>query len=91
MDLAVMAATFGLLGLIALVTGALAARKGYRFFNWMFAGGIIGLLILCFLPFANAPGLPAAEQRTRAEKGNIIGRNISLVVVALAILRVIVE
>jgi len=40
-------------GIISLITGALGARKGYNFFLWMLAAGVIGLVILSFLPFAN--------------------------------------
>jgi hypothetical protein len=41
---------------ISLVTGALAARKGDNFILWALAAGILGLIILAFLPFCNKPG-----------------------------------
>ena len=35
---------------VCVVTGALAARKGYNFFFWVLAGGIVGLLARRFCP-----------------------------------------
>jgi hypothetical protein len=34
----------------------LAARKGYAWYLWTIACGLIGLAVLAFLPFANKPG-----------------------------------
>lgn len=47
---------------ICLITGTLAARKGYNFYLWVLAGGIIGLVILSFLPFVNRGDLSEIEQ-----------------------------
>ncbi len=58
---------------ICLVTGALAARKGYSFWLWLFAGGIIGLVILAFLPFVNKGDFSEIERRERTKTGNIVG------------------
>ncbi len=77
----------GFLGIIGLVTGALAKRKGYKFLPWFFAGGIIGLLVLAFLPNANDPKVSEIERRIQTEKGNVIGRNIAIFSLALALLR----
>lgn len=79
----------GFLLAICLVTGALAARKGYNFRIWFFAGGVIGLTWLCFLPFANSPELPDWEQWARIESGNRIGRNIALFSLVLVLVRLI--
>ena len=57
---------------VCVVTGALAARKGYNFFLWILAGGIIGLLALAFLPFTNK-----GENEHLKKRGNLIGGGIS--------------
>jgi MFS family permease len=75
------------LTIISLVTGALAARKGYKFIIWFFGGGIIGLIALCFLPFANSPELPEWEKRARVEKGNHLGYKIIVVNILLMVIR----
>jgi hypothetical protein len=88
MDWVVAAAAIGFLGVIGLITGALAARKGYAFVPWIFAGGIIGLMVLAFLPFANDPELSEFEQRKRATRGNDIGRKIAIVSLIIGLLRI---
>lgn len=62
---------------IFLVTGALAVRKGYSFFPWVFACGLLGLIVLTFLPVANDPQLSGSQNRERAEKGDRIGRGLA--------------
>lgn len=59
--------------LISLVTGALAARKGYNFILWALAAGIIGLIILAFLPFTNKPDQKPEVQQSLRKTGNTIG------------------
>ena len=66
---------------VCVVTGALAARKGYNFFFWVLAGGIIGLLALAFLPFTNK-----GENEQLKKRGNLIGSGISVVVVLAGLL-----
>jgi 4-hydroxybenzoate polyprenyltransferase len=58
---------------ISIVTGALAARKGYNFILWALAAGILGLIILAFLPFANKPDQPPEEQARLKKTGNTVG------------------
>lgn len=62
----------GLAVLIAIVTGALGARKGYNFFLWALAAGVLGLIVLAFLPFANQPDQPPDEQARLRRTGNIL-------------------
>ena len=64
---------------VCLITGALAARKGYNFILWTFAGGIIGLVILAFLPFVNRGDLNEIEVREKTKTGNIVGGVISAI------------
>ena len=62
-----------------LITGVLASRKGYRFILWFFAGGIVGLLVLAFLPFVNKGDFSEMETRQRTKTGNITGGVISAI------------
>lgn len=71
--------------IICIVTAALAARKGYSFYLWFLAGGIIGLVILAFLPFVNKGNLSEIEVRERTKTGNIIGG----VLTALALIQIV--
>lgn len=70
-------------GLICLVTGVLAARKGYSFLLWTFSGGIVGLTILAFLPFTNKGNMPYEKAIRNRTVGNAIGGVISAVTVFL--------
>lgn len=73
--------------LVSLITGALAARKGYSFILWMLAAGIIGLLILAFLPYANTTEMSPEEQKDKQQTGNIIGGVLAVVGAAGVALR----
>jgi hypothetical protein len=66
-----------LLVLSLLVTPLLAYRKGYSWFAWIMGGGVIGLLVLAFLPYANAPGLTPEQQEMSRQTGNTAGMLIS--------------
>lgn len=71
---------------VSLVTGALAARKGYSFILWAMGSGILGLVTLSFLPFANLPELSPDRQQELRRTGNFLGAAlaaVSLAVVAL--------
>ena len=74
-----------LLVVLALTTGALAARKGYNFFTWTFAGGsLIALIVLAFLPFTDKEGVSPEVAVKKRATGNIIGG----VIAGLAVLSV---
>ena len=72
-------------GAIALITAAMAARKGYNFFIWFFAGGLIGLCVLSCLPFANEADAPEKDQAMR-RTGNLIGGGLAVASLALGFL-----
>ena len=65
---------------VCAITAGLAARKGYNPALWFLAGGILGLIILAFLPFADAPGDSEDVQRDKKKTGDIVGGVISGVV-----------
>jgi hypothetical protein len=55
-----------------LATGALAARKECNFILWALAAGLLGLVILAFLPFANRKGDGPARRAELKKKGDTI-------------------
>jgi len=71
---------------VCLITAALAARKGYNFFLWFFAGGLIGLCTLACLPFANQQDSPEETNAALRRRGNVIGGVLSSVCLALGVL-----
>ena len=79
----------GFLAVVGLITGLLAKRKGYNFAPWFLAGGTFGLIVLAFLPFANAPALSKLEQRDKTDKGNSIGRTLAVASLVLVLLRLL--
>ncbi len=56
--------------MVCVITGYMAHRKGYSFFLWFFAAGVIGLLIVLLLPDANDPLNSYEENKRLSEKGN---------------------
>lgn len=75
--------------IVGLVTGALAQRKGYSFLRWMFSMGIIGLLILAFLPYVNRPEATEEDQAAARIRGNNIGLAVSVVGLIVLALRLV--
>jgi hypothetical protein len=57
----------------------LAARKGYSWYLWTIACGLLGLIILAFLPFANKPHVGEKVNRSRRQTGNTIGGVLSAI------------
>ncbi len=77
-------------GVVCLVTGLLAWRKGYSFFLWILAGGVIGLAVLAFLPFVNKKTTSKEEREEQKGSrwfGNIIGAIISAATIAVLWIR----
>ena len=73
-----------------LITAVLARRKGYNPFLWFFAAGIIGLIVLAFLPFANKEDLPEEKKAQLTKQGNIIGCIFAGLLLLLWVVRFIV-
>jgi multisubunit Na+/H+ antiporter MnhB subunit len=65
----------------------LAARKGYKWYLWVFGGGLLGLIILAFLPFANKLEQTPQERERLQGRGNMIGGVLTAISVGLSILR----
>ncbi len=79
---------FVLLIIVCLVMPPYCAyRKGYNPVAWVLAGGLIGLIILGFLPYTNKPEIPAEEQTRRKSTGNFLGVILSSVALAIGLWR----
>ena len=75
---------------LSVLTGALAARKGYSVVLWTLAGGVLGLVVLAFLPRANNSAQTSDERERLQGRGNIaaaalLGLSAMVVVGALLI------
>ena len=73
---------------VGVVTGLLAARKGYNFVLWALAGGIPGLLVLAFLPFTNDGKIQDDSARRWRHIGNSIGGLISVIAIGWVVFTV---
>ena len=71
--------------IVLVATGVLAMRKGYNFIIWALAGGIVGLLVLAFLPDCTSSEMPDAERTARKKKGNVIGATIAVISIVLGV------
>lgn len=68
------------------LVGGLAARKGYNFFIWFFAAGIIGLIVLAFLPFTNKGDMPPEVAAQKRSTGNTIGGVLAALSIGLGVI-----
>lgn len=79
-----------LLGLLlGLVTGALATRKGYSFIHWMLSMGLIGLVFLAFLPYANKPDRSPEENAALVKRGNTTGLVMSGITLVFVVIQLV--
>ena len=76
-------------GLLGLVTGFMASRKGYSFGCWWFALGLLGLIVLAFLPYTNKAGVPD-EVAAKKRKGDKIGAILSILTGIIIVLNAVV-
>ena len=64
------------------IMAAFASHKGYSPARWFLAGGLLGLVILAFLPFVNEKSKLNEYQRAEKKKtGDIIGSLISTIAI----------
>lgn len=59
--------------LFGIPAAIIAYFKGFKPFRWLFAFGLIGLVVLLFLKSAKADYLPPEDAAARADKANAIG------------------
>jgi hypothetical protein len=57
----------------------LAARKGYAWYLWTIACGLLGLIVLAFLPYANNPKVDEKVNRSRRQTGDTVGGVLSAI------------
>ncbi len=50
-----------------------AEKKGFAGSRWLLTFGLIGLIVVCFLPSAKASGISREQSRARYKKANTIG------------------
>ena len=86
---------FVVLGVVLILLGfvappLLAARKGYSWYLWIFACGLIGLIVLAFLPYANKPDVSPEVNQTRQQVGNTVGAVLSVIGVLVTIADLII-
>lgn len=62
---------------LCVASALLAARKGYNFILWILPG-ILGLIVLAFLGYANASDITPDVARDRRKTGNSIGAVLSV-------------
>ena len=66
-----------------------ASAKGFNPLRWFFAAGLLGLIILFFLPSASAKDIDENEKLKRAELGNKVGTIISIIALILTAILII--
>ena len=76
---------------IGAVTGLLALRKGYNFFLWALASGVVGLIILAFLPFANRPEQDPEQSALLRDRAHRIAGVLVILGVAIQVVRFLGE
>ena len=63
--------------LCLVVPPLLAARKGYAWYLWTLAGGLLGLIVMAFLPYANKGDVSPEVNQSRRQTGNTVGAVLS--------------
>lgn len=80
---------FIVFGIIMMI---IASAKGFSPLRWLLAAGLLGLIILLFLPSAKASGIDEAEKQKRIKNANTVGGVITifaLIVVAILLIMII--
>ncbi len=66
-----------------------ANKKGYNPYIWFFTGGIVGLLVLAFLPFTTRKDLPHYKDIRMKRTGNVIGGVIAIISIMLTVIQTV--
>ncbi len=75
--------------LVSILMALLAHRKGYNPACWFLAGGIVGLIILGFLPFVNEKSdLPEDQRGPKKKTGDGIGLGVSALAVLVTLVAI---
>ncbi len=76
-------------GIVGLLSGGWAAKKGYNYFIWFFASSILGFIILACLPVTNRGNPSSQEVAQRRATGNMIGVVLAALAVLVSVLQVL--
>lgn len=75
--------------LVSVLMAMMAYRKGYNPACWFLAGGVVGLIILGFLPFVNEKSdLPEDERGPKKRIGDGIGLGVSALAVLVTLVAI---
>ncbi len=74
---------FLVFGIIMMI---IASSKGFDPLRWLLAAGLLGLIIIFFLPSAKETGIDDAEKQKRIRRANSIGGIISVFAIILIII-----
>lgn len=77
-----------IIGLIifGIPSAIVAASKGFRPLRWLIALGLIGLVVVSFMPSAKKDGISSEEAEKRAGKADTVGAWMAGITIALNIL-----
>jgi hypothetical protein len=67
----------------------IASSKGFSPVRWLFAAGLLGLIVLLALPSSYAPGIDETEKQRRIRSGNNTGTGLSIFAIVVAVILVI--
>ena len=76
-------------GVMGLITGFMASRKGYSFGRWWFALGLLGLLVVAFFPYTNKAGTPD-QVAAQKKKGDKVGLILSILTAVIIVVNALV-
>lgn len=81
---------FVVLGVLPMVgTPLIAARKGFKWYYWLLAGSLFGLLLVAILPAANQSRLSEEEQERRRHKGDRAGSGLTFFSVGVVVVSIV--
>ena len=76
---------------VAIIMAIIAYKKGFNPLFWILAGGLIGLIVVCLMPSANAPEIDEKERDARRRRGNITGGVLSAIIVVVILIFIVIN
>ena len=64
--------------IFAVINAVIAKKKGFSPWAWVLAAGIIGIMVLYFMPHSNEPGINEQTEIDRRKAGNLCGVLLSI-------------
>ena len=76
-----------IIGLISTIIMIIVAKtKGFNVWAWILAGGLVGLIVVAFLPSAKATNIDENEKQRRRETATNIGLILSILFILIGFL-----